>query len=243
MKNKFNPSDYLILALDGINKEDVSTFVSLIPDLRWVKVGLELFMCAGPEILISLRELGINIFLDLKFHDIPATMGAVCRKAAQNNVQLMTVHACAGFQALRKAQSETLLGAQESGFSPPTLLAVTVLTSWQAKQFQKELLISQSLQNRVELLAGVAYEAGLGGVVCSPHESNALRKIYQEPFEIITPGIRLDDSDKNDQARFLGPCEALKEGASKIVVGRPITRSSDPNYSFKRYCDDIAKFQ
>ena len=171
-----NPSDKLILALDGMNQSEVFCLIHKLPDLRWVKVGLELFVSAGPEVVTFLKEKGIKVFLDLKFHDIPKTMSGACRQAGRTGAELITVHACAGIDALKEANASAIQGANEVGFGAPTLLAVTVLTSWEPMRFASELGIHQPLGERVELLADLAVDSGIGGCVCSPRELSFLSK-------------------------------------------------------------------
>ena len=122
----------------------------------------------------------------------------------------------------------------------PTLLGITILTSWTSKSFANDLLINQSIDQRVKHLAEIASKSGLGGCVCSPKEVQFLREVYPENFELVTPGIRSLDSDINDQSRVSDACEAIKMGASKLVIGRAITKSSDPANMFKSFCDKVA---
>ena len=235
-----NPSDKLILALDGMNHDDVFGMIAKLPDLCWVKVGLELFVREGPEIISELHDKGLKIFLDLKFHDIPVTMYGSSRQAARQGVEMMTVHACAGNKALSAAKLGALEGAEEVGLPPPILLAVTVLTSWKERDFSSELLISQPLQQRVIWLAHLACESGLGGFVCSPLEVASLRKIYKPPFELVTPGIRTEGGDLGDQSRTMSPLSAINSGSSRIVVGRPITQARDPANEFRNFCRELS---
>ncbi len=239
MPKILNPADKIIVALDGMQWSEITLMLAKLPELRWVKVGLELFVSEGPEVLLALRNQGLKVFLDLKFHDIPITMSGACKKAAKTGVELITVHACSGVKALSEAQASALEGAAESGLPAPTLLAVTVLTSWDQKRLSEELLVEQALQSRVEWLASLAVKSGLGGCVCSPLEVKSLRRIYPEPFELITPGIRIDRFNLDDQSRVMSPCAAIKAGASRIVIGRPITRDPEPEKVFKRLCRDI----
>jgi orotidine-5'-phosphate decarboxylase len=139
-----------------------------IPELRWVKVGLELFTAAGPEVVRELRGQGKRVFLDLKFHDIPATMAGACRSAAQLGAELITVHACAGSEALRAAQSAAQEGAEAAGCPSPTLLAVTVLTSWKPTRFANELAIVELVEPYVQRLAALAAAAGGAGASAPP---------------------------------------------------------------------------
>ena len=211
-----------------------------VEGLRWVKVGLELFVQAGPEVVAQLREQGLRVFLDMKFHDIPATMAGACRRAAGLGAELITVHACAGSEALQAAQAAAAEGAQAAGLAAPTLLAVTVLTSWEEQRLQRELAIRQDIAERVPALAALAAGAGIGGCVCSPLEAASLRAQHPEPFALVTPGIRPKGSAAGDQARVLGPAEAIAAGASQLVIGRPITKAEDPTLAFAACCAELA---
>ena len=214
-------------------------FSAQVEGLRWVKVGLELFVQVGPEVVAQLREQGLRVFLDLKFHDIPATMAGACRRAAALGAELITVHACAGSEALQAAQAAAVEGAQSSGQQSPTLLAVTVLTSWEEQRLQRELAISQGIAARVSALAQLSATACIGGCVCSPLEAAALRAQHPEPFVLITPGIRPKGAEVGDQARVMGPAEAIAAGASQLVIGRPITKAEDPSDAFARCCAEL----
>ncbi|KGG16231.1 MULTISPECIES: orotidine-5'-phosphate decarboxylase [unclassified Prochlorococcus] len=235
----FKPEEKLILALDRLSEEDMLLLIEKLPNLIWVKVGLELFTLLGPEVIGKLRGLGKKVFLDLKFHDIPTTMARACYQAAKSGAELITVHACAGKKGLEAANQSAQEGAMELGLEAPCLLAVTVLTSWKSQDFINELAIHQPLADRTLFLAELASEAGIGGCICSPMEVNKLRRIFPEPFQLITPGIRSIGVDLNDQARVMTPLEALKAGSSKLVIGREITNSENPLESFNRICDQL----
>ena len=229
----------IIVALDGMAPDQALKFAAGIEGLRWVKVGLELFVQAGPDVVAQLRDQGLRVFLDLKFHDIPATMAGACRRAAALGAELITVHACAGSEALQTAQAAAVQGAQSTGKPVPTLLAVTVLTSWEEQRLQRELAISQGIAARVSALAQLSATAGIGGCVCSPWEAAALRAQQPEPFALITPGIRPKGAAVGDQARVMGPAEAIAAGASQLVIGRPITKAEDPSDAFARCCAEL----
>ncbi len=239
MNKKTNPSDKFIIALDGMDRNNVLNLLQKIPDLIWVKVGLELFVSEGPDILSLLRDQGKKIFLDLKFHDIPTTVSKACFFAAQTGAEFISLHVCAGEKALRMANESASEGAAKVNLPAPTLLGVTVLTSWTQESFLKDLLISQSINERVDHLAAIASNAGIGGCVCSPKEVEFLRQIYPEPFELVTPGIRPIGSNLNDQARVSDVSQAIEMGASKLVIGRAITNSSDPGKIFKCFCNQV----
>ncbi|QNJ06836.1 orotidine 5-phosphate decarboxylase [Synechococcus sp. MEDNS5] len=233
------PADRIIVALDGMAPDQALAFSAQVEGLRWVKVGLELFLQAGPEVVAQLREQGLRVFLDLKFHDIPVTMAGACRRAAALGAELITVHACAGNEALQAAQTAAVEGAQSSGQRVPTLLAVTVLTSWEEQRLQRELAIAQAIAERVPALAQLSATAGIGGCVCSPLEAAALRAQHPEPFALVTPGIRPKGAAVGDQARVMGPAEAISAGASQLVIGRPITKAEDPSDAFAACCAEL----
>ncbi len=232
-------ADRLILALDGLEVREALELVDALPGLRWVKVGLELFVAAGPQVLDQLRQRDLQIFLDLKFHDIPATMAGACSRAARLGAGLITVHAAAGLEALQASQQAAVSAARASGFEPPTLLAVTVLTSWDQTRLTHELAIDEPIASYVPRLARLAVAAGLGGCVCSPLEVAALRATHPHPFALVTPGIRPAGSALGDQARVMTPAQALAAGASQLVIGRPITAAADPAAAWAACCSAL----
>ena len=217
-------------------------FTQSVPELRWVKVGLELFVAGGPAVVQQLRDQGKRVFLDLKFHDIPATMAGACGSAARLGAELITVHASAGSAALGAAQAEALESAAAAGLPAPTLLAVTVLTSWEQARFASELAIGEPLAAYVPRLAQLAAAAGIGGCVCSPLEVAALRATHPEPFALVTPGIRPAGAALGDQQRVLTPAQAVAAGASQLVIGRPITAAPDPAAAFAACCLELGGF-
>ena len=217
-------------------------FTQSVPALRWVKVGLELFVAGGPAVVRQLREQGKRVFLDLKFHDIPATMAGACGSAARLGAELITVHASAGSAALGAAQAAALESAAAAGLPAPTLLAVTVLTSWEQARFASELAIGEPLAAYVPRLAQLAAAAGIGGCVCSPLEVAALRATHPEPFALVTPGIRPAGAALGDQQRVLTPAQAVAAGASQLVIGRPITAAPDPAAAFAACCLELGGF-
>ena len=233
------PADRIIVALDGMAPQQALTFVGSVPELRWVKVGLELFVAAGPAVVQQLRQQGLRVFLDLKFHDIPATMAGACRSAAALGADLITVHAAAGSEALAAAQAAAAAGAQAADLPAPTLLAVTVLTSWEAARFARELAIQEPLQRYVPQLAQLAAAAGLGGCVCSPLEVAGLRAAHPLPFALVTPGIRPAGAAAGDQQRVMTPALAIAAGSSQLVIGRPITAAPDPAAAFAACCAEL----
>jgi orotidine-5'-phosphate decarboxylase len=235
----FDPADRIIVALDGMAPEQALAFARAVPDLRWVKVGLELFVAGGPDVVRQLRDQGQRVFLDLKFHDIPATMAGACRSAARLGAELITVHACAGREALTAAQGAAQESAAAAGLPAPTLLAVTVLTSWDPARFASELAIAEPVPAYVPRLAQLAASAGIGGCVCSPLEVEALRAAHPDPFALVTPGIRPAGAAHGDQQRVLTPAQGIAAGSSQLVIGRPITAAPDPAAAFAACCAEL----
>ena len=234
-----NAADRIIVALDGMAPEQALAFARAVPEVRWVKVGLELFVAAGPVVVQQLLDQGKRVFLDLKFHDIPATMAGACRSAARLGAELITVHASAGREALAAAQEAAQESATSVGLPTPTLLAVTVLTSWDPGRFSSELAIKEPVQSYVPRLAELAASAGIGGCVCSPLEVAALRSAHPHPFALVTPGIRPSGSARGDQQRVMTPAQAIAAGSSQLVIGRPITAALDPAQAFAACCAEL----
>jgi orotidine-5'-phosphate decarboxylase len=194
----------------------------LDPGLCRVKVGKELFVAAGPSVVDALHGRGFEVFLDLKFHDIPNTVAGACRAAARMGVWMATVHASGG-AAMMRAAREAVGGVPR----PPLLVGVTVLTSLSEADLAA-VGWSGTVVANVERLARLAQASGLDGVVCSAHEARALRAALGPRFALVTPGIRLPDSAADDQARVLTPVEAVRRGSHYLVIGRPVTQSADP---------------
>ena len=194
----------------------------LDPALCRLKVGKELFTAAGPSVVEQLMRRGFEIFLDLKFHDIPNTTGQACKAAATLGVWMVNVHALGGRKMLEAAQAAVQLATQ-----PPKLIAVTVLTSM-AQQDLAEIGIGATPADMVLRLATLARDCGLDGVVCSAQEAALLRQHCGAQFCLVTPGIRLPGGAADDQSRIATPRAALENGASYLVIGRPITQASDP---------------
>jgi orotidine-5'-phosphate decarboxylase len=213
----------LIVALDVPDAPSAARLIERLEgNCQWFKVGLELFTAAGPAVLEPLVKRGCSIFLDLKFHDIPNTVASAVRSAAALGVRMVTLHA-AGGSAMLAAAKAALAGLED----PPELLAVTVLTSMDQAQLSATGL-DRSPSEQVELLARVGLAAGLRGFVCSPREAASLRALTGPEGVLVVPGIRPDGADTGDQKRIATPAEALRQGASYLVVGRPITQAPDP---------------
>lgn len=188
-----------------------------------LKVGKELFTAAGPVLVRELVDKGFGVFLDLKFHDIPNTVAAACRAAAQLGVWMLNVHACGG-RAMMQSAKEAVEAVPRQ---PPLLIAVTVLTSMDEAAL-RETGVQKSPREQVLHLATLARDSGLDGVVCSAQEAVDLRMRMGPEFALVTPGIRPAGSDAGDQSRIMTPAAALHAGADYLVIGRPITQAPDP---------------
>jgi orotidine-5'-phosphate decarboxylase len=199
----------------------------LDPTACGVKVGKELFVTAGPEPVRWLVARGFNVFLDLKFHDIPNTVAHACAAATRLGVWMMNVHAAGGSAMLRGARDAVSATAAETGIARPLLIAVTVLTSLDAASLRETGVDAEPGEQALRL-AALAQACGLDGVVCSARESAAMRTRFGLDFALVTPGIRPPGSPGDDQARIVTPEEAMRNGASYLVVGRPITSAADP---------------
>ncbi len=232
--------DRLVFALD-IDEPDAALACArdLAGTLRWIKVGSRLFTTAGAPLVAAIRELGYRVFVDLKFHDIPAQVEGSCRAAARLGAQLMTVHASGGRAMLQAAAAGAAAGAAEAGLPRPTVLAVTVLTSLDDGDLA-DIGVQRTTADQVLALARLVRDAGCGGVVASPQELRLLRPALPRPFRILTPGIRPAGSAAGDQKRILTPGEAVALGSDYLVVGRPIRNAVDRRAAAEAILNEMA---
>ena len=225
----------LIVALDVSSSAAAQKIVAAVGESASIyKVGKQLFTAEGPQIVRDLVAARRKVFLDLKFHDIPATVASAVREAAQLNVSMLTVHASGGARMLRAA-TEAAAGAANK----PLVLAVTVLTSLSDSDLQ-EIGINGRVLDQTLRLSALAQANGCGGVVASAQEARQIRRMVGEGFALITPGIRPRGGDAGDQARVVTPAQAIEAGASHIVVGRPITAAQDPAAAARAIVLEIA---
>jgi len=229
----------IIVPLDVPDVESAIALLDQLPQVVWWKVGLELFTSTGPTILEVLKSRQKRIFLDLKFHDIPNTVAGACRSAASYGVDLLTIHAASGTEALKSATEAAQQGAAQAGVKPPKLIAITLLTSISAKQLAFDLKIPLELPEYALEMALLAQKAGLDGAVCSPQEVAQLRQTCGDDFLLVCPGVRPTWSDKGDQKRSLTPAQAIKAGADYLVIGRPITTATEPELAWKRISEEL----
>jgi orotidine-5'-phosphate decarboxylase len=224
----------IIVALDYDSSDKALTLArQLDPSLCLVKVGKELFTRAGPALIHELHDLGLQVFLDLKYHDIPNTVAAAVRAAADLGVWMVNVHASGGSRMMIAARE-----AIEGHASRPLLIGVTVLTSMSAEDL-RELGWNGSAEERVAQLAELAANSGLDGVVCSAQESTMLRQQRGDNFALVTPGIRLAGDAAGDQRRVVTPADAMAGGSDYLVIGRSITQAEDPLVTLRGILNDL----
>ena len=213
----------IIVALDFPTVQPAVEFVAKVsPALCKLKIGKELFTCAGPQLVEKLVKQGFDVFLDLKFHDIPNTVAAACRVASDLGIWMLNVHALGGREMMLAAKE-----AIDKSTHKPRLIAVTILTSMNEAGL-REIGLTKSPKEHVLELALLAHDSGLDGVVCSAQEAQLLREKIGQEFLLVTPGIRPANSAVGDQKRVMTPKDAIANGANYLVVGRPITQAADP---------------
>lgn len=232
-------ADRIIVPLDVSSEVEAIALISALPKVTFWKVGLELFVSTGATILQTLKEQEKQIFLDLKFHDIPNTVAGACRAAAHYGVDLLTIHATAGRPALKAAREALQEGAEDAGQPVPRLIAITLLTSLTSRELAFDLKIPIELPEYALQMALLARESGLGGAVCSPQEVEQLRQVCGSEFLLVCPGVRPTWAKTGDQRRAMTPTAALRSGADYLVIGRPITASDDPPAAFDRICREL----
>ena len=223
MNDTQTPGPRVIVALDYPDADSASRLVMRLDSAQCrLKIGKELFTAVGPDFVRRLVDLGFDVFLDLKFHDIPSTVARACRAAARLGVWMMNVHALGGERMLvsaREALSELT--------RPPLLVAVTILTSMDETDL-RSIGLGGAPGDHVIRLATLAYDCGLDGVVCSSRETHVLRTRLGRSFRLVTPGIRPSGSQMDDQRRVMTPVDAVRNGSTYLVIGRPITQADDP---------------
>ncbi|MEH2242111.1 orotidine-5'-phosphate decarboxylase [Nostoc sp.] len=234
-----NTDERIIVPLDVPDMESAIALVDQLPQVVCWKVGLELFTSTGPKILEVLKSQQKRIFLDLKFHDIPNTVAGACRRAASYGVDLLTIHATSGVDALKAATEAAQEGATQAGVKPPKLIAITLLTSISTRQLAFDLKIPLELPEYALEMALLAQKAGLDGAVCSPQEVAQLRQTCGDDFLLVCPGVRPTWADKGDQKRSLTPAQAIIAGADYLVIGRPITTATEPELAWKRISEEL----
>ena len=226
----------IIVALDfPASGPALSLAEQLDPALCRVKVGKELFTREGPVLVKALVNAGFDVFLDLKFHDIPNTVGAAVAAAAELGVWMVNVHASGGPRMMEAART----ALDPLGADAPLLTAVTVLTSMEQPELM-QVGVTRALEEQVSELALLAEKCGMDGVVCSARETSMLRKLVNSEFCLVTPGIRPADSEQGDQRRVATPTQAMANGSDYLVIGRPITRADSPLDALKQIAAEVS---
>lgn len=221
-----------IVALDFSSREEVMNFLAKFDEPVYVKIGMELTYACGLDIIKEVKKAGHKVFLDLKLHDIPNTVKGGMKNLAKLGVDIVNCH-CAGGIEMMKAAKEGILEGTPEGEEPAKLIGVTVLTSTSREAMNEELGIPGEVIDTVVHYAKNAKEAGLDGVVCSVHEAKAIHEACGDDFLTVTPGIRLANNSVDDQKRVATPETALEQGCDMIVVGRSITKSEDPEGTYR----------
>ncbi len=223
--------DRVIVALDCGREEALALGDALSGKATWVKVGMTLYYAEGPAIIKEFKDRGFKVFLDLKFHDIPHQVEGAARSATASGADMITMHTIGGIPMMQAAQRGAEEGARIAGNDVPATLGITVLTSMDAETLART-GVERPLVEQVREMAAQAREAGISGVVASPQEAAMLREVLGPNAFIVTPGVRPAGADLGDQSRVATPAKAFADGASHIVVGRPITKAEDPVAAF-----------
>ncbi len=230
----------LIIALDVDTTAQAEALADKLgPYAGGFKVGMQLYNSAGPEAVRRLREKGVPVFVDLKLHDIPNTVAGAARVLTRHGASILNVHAAGGADMMAAAADASRDEAVRAGIKPPLVVAVTVLTSVSQDVFNKEIGFAGAIRDRVVSWALLAREAGLDGVVASPLEITPIREACGEDFVIITPGVRPAGAAADDQKRTMTPGEAVRLGATYLVVGRPVTAAPDPVKAVRAILEEI----
>ena len=220
--------DRLIVALDVHTMDDVKALVDTLGEtVSYYKVGMELFYSVGPDVVRWLKEQGEHVFLDLKLHDIPNTVAGGLASLMGLGADIVNVHASGGYTMMKTAADHLHAAAAEQGIPCPKIIGVTVLTSMNEDDWQK-LGETEPMADLVTRLAKLAKAAGLDGVVASPREAASIREACGKDFLIVTPGVRPAGASIDDQSRIAMPAQALQNGATHLVIGRPIRAAKDP---------------
>lgn len=236
-----NPKERIVLALDVDTHDEALDLVKVLtPYVGVFKIGMQLYNSVGPAMVRQVNELGGKVFVDLKLHDIPNTVGAAGKVLTRLNSFMFNVHAAGGREMMQKTATEVSKEAARLGITPPLILAVTVLTSISDSQLKDEMYINDlNVQELAVKWAVMAKESGLNGVVCSPKEITAIRAACGPDFKIVTPGIRPRWSEANDQKRITTPRDALGLGADYMVIGRPITKADNPKAAALKIIEEL----
>lgn len=228
-----------IVALDCEADKAIAIAYALAGHAKWVKIGMTLFYAYGTDLVKMLKSRGYQVFLDLKFHDIPHQVLGAARSAAETGADMITMQTCGGVPMMKAAQAGACEGAEHIGAEVPVTLGITVLTSMDQATLE-QVGVDKPVQEQVLSLAHLTQVAGISGVVASPQEASELRSALGPDSYIVTPGVRPTWAAIGDQSRIATPVDAFANGASHIVIGRPITDADDPVRAFRMIAEELA---
>ena len=231
-------SDKVIIALDCSRERAFELADLLAGKATWVKVGMTLFYAEGPSIVSAMRERGLKVFLDLKVHDIPFQVQGAVRSASLTGADILSIHGLGSSAMVAAARKGAEEAAELRGGDRTRLVAISVLTSMDQAALE-EIGVERQIADEVARLAGNSVKAGADGIVCSPQEAAAMRELLGPDAWIVTPGVRPAGSEVGDQKRIATPAAAIEAGASKLVIGRPITGADDPVTAFDAICAEL----
>ena len=240
MTVKTEVKDRLIVALDTSSEQEALKLIdSLSSHVGFFKVGLKLFTSLGPKIIQVIKDKGNKVFFDGKFVDIPYQVSGAVSNMVRHRADMLTIYMSGGVKMIQEAKSSLNESAQLHNLQPPKLLGVSVLTSITSEVLQNDLKIEKQIDEYVLHLSELAFKNNLDGIVCSPNEAKLIRKATNKDFLIVTPGVRPSWAKANDQERIATPKDAISNGASHIVVGRPITDAKDPAEATQKILKEI----
>jgi orotidine-5'-phosphate decarboxylase len=241
MEHQENSAKKIIVALDVDTEEEALRLTEQLPESEVFKVGLNLFTAKGPSFFKKLLSQNKKVFLDLKLHDIPNTVAGAVRVGTRHGVYMMTLHTSGGKEMMERPADAAAEEATKLGTERPLLVGVTVLTSLKAEHL-RTIGIESDTEEQVLKLAGLAQEAGLDGVVCSPQEIELVKGECGLEFLVVAPGIRPAWAAAQDQKRILTPAQAIRKGADYIVIGRPVIKDPDPRNAFQKILKELSQF-
>lgn len=240
MAHSIPSAQRIIIALDVEGREPALALIRKLDKARVFKVGLELFTAEGPALLRDIQALGKDIFLDLKMHDIPNTVGEAVRMGVRRGAYMMTIHASGGYEMMARAAETARTESAKLGTVQPILLGVTILTSLKNEDLET-IGMAADTAGQVRRLAGLARKAGLDGIVCSAQEIEIVRAEVGPEMLIVTPGIRPAGADVQDQKRVMTPALAVAKGSDYLVIGRPITQAAAPAAAFEAIVAELSE--
>ncbi len=240
MTTKAQAKEYLMVALDTSSEKEALELIKKLSDkVGYFKVGLELFSSIGPKIIDIIKDHGNKVFFDGKFLDIPNTVSKAVSNIVKHRADILNVYMSGGAHMLQEAKKSLIETAKANNISPPKLLGVTVLTSMTSEVLENDLKIQTQINDYILHLAKLGIQNGLDGIICSANEAKLIRENIKSDFLIVTPGIRPSWAQSDDQKRIATPKDAIKNGVTHLVIGRPITSAKDPILAAEKILNEI----